>query len=789
MKKIISLLYLLIFTLLGITHWFDLKMSDCIAPFFEQEKEIQHYSNIPFYQLDIDKEPYVNLNQLSRIETRYIEYIKKVKKAWYNAISLDDINHLLLFEKIWIYKNTNYEKRNNIYKEFYTKLIKYANEEWLDVYIISDMQFYTQPMIEYLWKIDKYNKDIEVLNQIAIEEILTNYNIKWIIIRVWEWWKAYNNQFYKSKVLLKDEKDVNKMINSILPIFEKYNKTLILRTWTIWIGNVWDFITNTETYDKVFEWIESDNIIASIKFTPWDFFYYEVYNPIIWHWNIKQIIEFQVRREYDWWWDFPNFIWFEFKELLEYLKKQENVIWFWNWNQTWWWWFWHNIIYNFGFNLWNEINFEVVGDIINNNDVNIKDSLITTLKNKWFNNEQIKVLENIMLESREVVKNWWYHKQFVEKNYKIYKNISSSLLRIWWDQITTSPIVLSIIYFNISDHWKALKNSRDAIWKIWVRKEKRKKVKWDNTLDNNIMLSLENQYRIFEILTLFKETFFDYFKNWEKTNKKEIYKKINEYNNFVSETENFNFDFYEIRNFYSIWKSEIKAFHAVIHIIVVIIFFLSIKYYNQLIHKFKNIRFWNKIFLWIFVLIIAYLILSPHLFIWKYNFYWFLSKLNITMLIITWIYFFIITYFLNKFFNQEIYNKFTIKNILKLTIPIIISLEAVLLLSFIFGEHIFWKLIWAIIVSDITMISTILILLNYIIILLIFWSTIFWINEISMKRRYKKYFYFLLLLWLLVFIVLIYFLDYKNLLLFELFENLYPNYFDTAWSDLKEFLK
>ena len=98
MRKILYI-FCLIFTLFKVSPVladFEYKISDAIAPFFDEQKTIEHYSNIPFYQLDTDVSPFVDMKQFENIKVKFREYIKNIKEAGYTYITLDDINHLIL---------------------------------------------------------------------------------------------------------------------------------------------------------------------------------------------------------------------------------------------------------------------------------------------------------------------------------------------------------------------------------------------------------------------------------------------------------------------------------------------------------------------------------------------------------------------------------------------------------------------------------------------------------------------------------------------------------------------
>ena len=526
---------------------YDIQITDSISPFFDKDKTIEHYSNLAYYQLDLENW-WVDTKQMDESIIRFKEYIKFVKEKWYTHIMFDDLHHLILLENLWIYKDSDIEKRNKIYREYFKKIIKITKENWIWIYITTDMQFYDEYIEIYVWKLDPESKKLKEINKNALTDLFETFpEIDWIIIRIWEWWWAYDNSYYKSKVIYDTPQKVNNFLKEILAIFEKYNKKLIFRTRTIWIWEIWDLIINKETYDKTFKELNSENLIVSIKYTPWDYFWFDNYNPLIWYWNLKQIVEFEIRREYEWWWDFPNYIIDEYKELNQKLKRFDNIIWIWHRNQSWWWWYWRNIIFNFWFNFWNEINFLNI-DIKKENK---KNDINFWKYNEMLSKEEKTVIKDILQNSRELIKKWFYFDSFRKKELYFWKIRLPSLLWIRWDRPVSSPLILSIIYNNINDEKEEWYNATYTKTQAEEELEKYKKIMNKNSLlSKEIMNSLENRARIFGILALYKESIFSYFR-WDwKINKDEILKKINKYEEFIKGKDYLNFDFREVKDFY-----------------------------------------------------------------------------------------------------------------------------------------------------------------------------------------------------------------------------------------------
>lgn len=130
---------------------FSYKIADSIAPFFSSAKPIKHFSSLPYDQLDTATYPFVDMKQLADAKTRFVGYITKMKSDGYNAISLDDVNHLVTLDSLHIYSpNDPVYIRNKAYQTYFAGLIAEAKKQNLKVFITTDMPFYTNAIQTYV---------------------------------------------------------------------------------------------------------------------------------------------------------------------------------------------------------------------------------------------------------------------------------------------------------------------------------------------------------------------------------------------------------------------------------------------------------------------------------------------------------------------------------------------------------------------------------------------------------------------------------------------------------------
>jgi len=195
-----------------------------------------------------------------------------------------------------------------------------------------------------------------------------------------------------------------------------------------------------------------------------------------------------------------------------------------------------------------------VGKLLQNPTIDVSQATDEILSGYNFDQDQQVVLKSILQDSRNIIKYGWYINDFRQKTLTLHNQYLPPLLRIWWDQITTSPMVLSLIYYSLDEPNNTLIESKVALESIKAHLQAREKVKSNTQLDNQIYFSLQNQYKVFEMIYLFKQSFVDYFSFGQKTNYQILTQKIDEYNQFKKDKPEFNFDFKEINKYFAFGK-------------------------------------------------------------------------------------------------------------------------------------------------------------------------------------------------------------------------------------------
>jgi hypothetical protein len=123
-------------------------------------------------------------------------------------------------------------------------------------------------------------------------------------------------------------------VRSLLPLFERFDRLLIVRTWTLGAFEIGDLMWNELTFQSVFGGIESQNLVVSHKYGETDFFRYLNLNPLFYRGAHQKMVELQARREYEGFGEFSSFVGFEYERYARYLTDCDNVVGICVWCQT-----------------------------------------------------------------------------------------------------------------------------------------------------------------------------------------------------------------------------------------------------------------------------------------------------------------------------------------------------------------------------------------------------------------------------------------------------------------------
>lgn len=300
-----------------------LYLIDAIGPFFRGlQRRTINWSKIPFKHLRLDGPE--REEQWSRIRADLDVFAQKASAIGFNAVSLDDVSHLADHE--W-YEPELREKITVFRKEF-TRCFDVLRGHGLAVYLTMDFFSATPAIRARRVRPDEFTRDL-------LERFLAEFpQISGVILRIGESDGRDVKDDFHSELVLKTPAQANALLKKLLPVFERHQRRLIFRTWTVGAYRIGDLMWHRRTFAAVLDGLESSALVVSMKYGESDFFRYLPLNRNFFRTKVAKIIELQTRREYEGCGEFPSFTGWEYERHVNELRHAENVIGCMVWCQT-----------------------------------------------------------------------------------------------------------------------------------------------------------------------------------------------------------------------------------------------------------------------------------------------------------------------------------------------------------------------------------------------------------------------------------------------------------------------
>ncbi|TGJ99419.1 glycosyl hydrolase family 67 [Leptospira semungkisensis] len=409
-----------------------LALVDGSAPFFlESSKRSQNWSKAPLSHLEKSSLP--SRKKHKRVRESFSKYTKRISKLGFNAISLDEFCYLANYS---FYPFPLAEKIRS-YRKKYKKLFKIATSQGLQIFLTSDFfsvnEFISKHTGNELGK-------IITLFESALEDVFSTFpEISGIILRIGESDGVDVTGDFRSKLFLKTPAEANRFLKEILPVFEKHNKTLIFRTWTLGAYEIGDLIWNPKTYKKVFQGIDSKSFIISLKYGEGDFFRHLSLNPLFFADERPKLLELQARREYEGFGEYPSFVGWQYENYRNQLLGKANLAGISVWTQTGGWSSFQNITFLKGSSYWNELNSFVSLKLFTEPNWTLEDCL-----QKFYGKKDLNDFIRFLRLSDLVIENLLYDPCFAKQSFYVHRVRIPTLLHITWDRITVSDPFRSV---------------------------------------------------------------------------------------------------------------------------------------------------------------------------------------------------------------------------------------------------------------------------------------------------------------------------------------------------------
>lgn len=305
----------------------DYLLIDSTGPFLTQPQTgIINWSKIPFAYFELNSQ--LDMQKTAQATEDFKTWLELVDSWQIDGITLDDLAHATNHP----FYTSSLQTKLSAYQMWYEQLMDLAQQKEIDVFLTSDVLFNNQQILE-VTKGD-FEQQAQLL-EATIEQAFIRYpSLDGIVLRIGEPDGNDVRGDFASQLLVTNPSELRALITQLEPLFQKYDKRLIVRTWAVGAFDIGDINWNLETFNQVFLGLDSERVWASTKFGASDFFRYLPLSDIVRHSQTPILVELQPKAEYETLAGLPSFWGFLWPELIEQAKQNPNVVGFSLWVHT-----------------------------------------------------------------------------------------------------------------------------------------------------------------------------------------------------------------------------------------------------------------------------------------------------------------------------------------------------------------------------------------------------------------------------------------------------------------------
>lgn len=454
-------------------------LTDIGGPFYDPARPFRNWSALPFYQLDLPHMPYVATEQLEWGLERALAYLDVIHAQGYNGIVIDNMAHLVTFdqapERVYT-PNSPFRLRALIYADAFGRLFDAARVLGMDVFVTTDMQWSTPPVRRLLGKLLPGDARLAALNSWAVEELFTRFpQVRGLFVRVGEAGGAHNQgSDYAGHMIYRTPQELRGLINTLLPICERFDRLLVLRTWSIGIDELGDLMWSPERYQAAVAGYTSPHLLVSVKHGPSDFFRWLEHNPTLGQAGPAQLIELQNRREYELFGMVPSAVVPLHQEVLQQAAANRQYAGVWAWNCSGGWGGGTAALGESGMSVWTELSSALTAALVRTPDLDA-----AALTHAWCaerfgaqSREFAAAVAELYLDSGAVFEQSWYCGALPNHCRNIGALYLPTLLWVWWMRPTVAAPVWAYLASAVGDVEAVLQRGAEALERLRVHAER-----------------------------------------------------------------------------------------------------------------------------------------------------------------------------------------------------------------------------------------------------------------------------------------------------------------------------
>lgn len=435
-----------------------LHLIDGIGPFFVGHPRGRiNWSKIPFAQLE--PEGRLSPARFREIRVAFGSFARTAADLGFNAVSLDDLAHLTDHA----FYAPSLRRRIEGYRAEFAAIFSLAQEAGLAVYLTTDIAFFNAELDAVLARDDDR---IAHFLASAAERLFVEFpQVKGLIVRLGESDGVDVKGEFLSRVTIRTPAQARRYLEPLLAVCERAQRDLVVRTWSLGAYPIGDLMWNPVTYRATFDGLRSDRLVISMKYAETDFFRYV---PLCPHFlgdrDHHKVIEFQARREYEGFGEFPSFIGWEYEAYLRQLAAAEKMAGVWIWCQTGGWSASRRLTFVQDSSLWNEINADVTLTLARDG-VSVGEAIRRMCARRLPGRDPDRV-ELFLRLSSEVIRELWYVDAFAERSLYLRRLRLPPQVAVVWDTLLITGTVRRLLRQAVVDGEEKIEQGSRAMEKL-----------------------------------------------------------------------------------------------------------------------------------------------------------------------------------------------------------------------------------------------------------------------------------------------------------------------------------
>ncbi len=429
---------------------------DGIGPFFRGHPPGRiNWSKIPFGLLERDGMP--DPARFTQIREDFRRVADGAAAMGFNAITLDDVAHLAPHPDY----PDDLRRRVAAYGDEFAQLFEIASARGLAVYLTTDVIFWNETVAR---RTGGDAGRVAAFFAAILPPLFARFpTVAGIIFRFGESDGAGANGELRSRLVLRRPGHVRRFLRGLLPTFEQANRTLVLRTWSVGAYRLGDLMWNRATFLRTFRDLDSPALVLSMKYGESDFFRYLPTSKQFGRTPHRTIVEFQARREYEGFGEYPAFTGWENENHWRKISEKGNVIGISVWCQTGGWSAFRRLTF-LDRSPWVELNLFCA--IRMARDGRTTEEVLDDFARERLGGADPAALRRFLRLADEVIRELLYIDEFAMRKIYFRRLRVPPLLTVYWDNIFIHHYVRQVLRCFVADgEWK-IRQGRAALEKL-----------------------------------------------------------------------------------------------------------------------------------------------------------------------------------------------------------------------------------------------------------------------------------------------------------------------------------